>query len=235
MARWCQRPLSKVRRMEVFSNIPVGCPHLFLKSPCSQASALHPHGLTPPLPLSISTSYVQHLWTSAPSPGPWPFPLPRPTLPSFTPSLPDCSNRQHHPPGHLSLNPHSSPTPPSPSIPTPPDLSMLCPTASILLQAITSSLLDYRSHLPTGLPAASLTSLPLPSSCHTTLCHLLLLPPSLGRSYALHLKFMYLFLAVLGLHCFMGFSVVAPSGGHSPVVMCELLVAVAFLVVEHGL
>ena len=69
MARWCQRCLSKVRRMEG-SNIPIGHPHLFLKSPCSQASVLHPPGLTPPLPLSISTSCVQHLWTSPPSPGP---------------------------------------------------------------------------------------------------------------------------------------------------------------------
>ena len=234
MARWCQRCLSKVRRVEG-SNIPVGHPHLFLKSPCSQASVLHPPGLTPPLPLSISTSCVQHLWTSPPSPGPlaltfatanaaltYPKPsgLQQQAAPSTWPSESESS-----------LLSHLLPLPPSPPHP---DLSTLCSSASILLQAITS-LPDYQNHLPTGLPAASLTSLPLPCPCHTTLCQLLLLPPSLGQSYALHLKFIHLFWAVLGLHCCMGFSLVASSVGYSLVVTCGLLIAVVFLVVECGL
>ena len=41
--------------------------------------------------------------------------------------------------------------------------------------------------------------------------------------------------AVLGLCCCVGFSLVAASGGHSPVVVCGLLIAVASLVAEHGL
>ena len=42
-------------------------------------------------------------------------------------------------------------------------------------------------------------------------------------------------MAVLGLHCSAGFSLVEANGGHSLVVMCRLLIAVASLVVEHGL
>ena len=42
-------------------------------------------------------------------------------------------------------------------------------------------------------------------------------------------------LAVLGLHCCVGFSLVAASGGYSLVVVRRLLVAVASLVVEHVL
>ena len=38
----------------------------------------------------------------------------------------------------------------------------------------------------------------------------------------------------LGLHCFMGFSVVAASRVYSLVAGCRLLIVVAFLVVEHG-
>ena len=47
--------------------------------------------------------------------------------------------------------------------------------------------------------------------------------------------FTYLFFAVLGLHCCAGFSLVATSGGYSLVVMHRFLIAVASLVVEHGL
>ena len=47
---------------------------------------------------------------------------------------------------------------------------------------------------------------------------------------------MFIFiLAVLGLHCCMGFSLVAASGGFALVVVRRLLVAVASLVAEHGL
>jgi len=44
-----------------------------------------------------------------------------------------------------------------------------------------------------------------------------------------------LFLAVLGLRCGAGFSLVVASGGYSLVVACRLLTAVASLPVEHGL
>ena len=47
--------------------------------------------------------------------------------------------------------------------------------------------------------------------------------------------FIYLFLAVLGLCCCVGFSLVASSEGYSPVVVCECLTVVASLVVELGL
>ena len=40
---------------------------------------------------------------------------------------------------------------------------------------------------------------------------------------------------MLGLCCYTGFSVVAASGGYSPVVVRRLLIAVASLVKEHGL
>ena len=46
---------------------------------------------------------------------------------------------------------------------------------------------------------------------------------------------MYVFLAVLGLHCCEGFSVVVASGGYFLVVVCGLLIEVASLVAEHGL
>ena len=48
--------------------------------------------------------------------------------------------------------------------------------------------------------------------------------------------FIYLFLAVLGLHCYSGFSLVVESGSRSycPVAVQGLLTAVASLV-EHGL
>ena len=47
-------------------------------------------------------------------------------------------------------------------------------------------------------------------------------------------NFIYLFLAVLGLRCHAGFSLVVESRGYSLVAMHKLLFAVAF-VVEHGL
>ena len=45
-------------------------------------------------------------------------------------------------------------------------------------------------------------------------------------------KIIYLFLAVLGLRCRVGFSLVVESEGYSLVVVCRLLVAVASLVAE---
>ena len=45
----------------------------------------------------------------------------------------------------------------------------------------------------------------------------------------------YLFFAVRGLHCCVGFSLVAASGGYSLVVLHGLLIVVASLVGEHGL
>ena len=47
--------------------------------------------------------------------------------------------------------------------------------------------------------------------------------------------FIYLFLALLSLRCCIGFSLVSVSGGYSLVVVCGLLIEVAFLVVEHRL
>ena len=47
--------------------------------------------------------------------------------------------------------------------------------------------------------------------------------------------FVYLFLAVLGLCCFTGFSLDVVSQGDSPVAGHELLTAVASSAVEHGL
>ena len=47
--------------------------------------------------------------------------------------------------------------------------------------------------------------------------------------------FVCLFLTVLGLHCCAGFSLVSASRGSSPVSVHWLLIAVASLVVEHGL
>ena len=45
----------------------------------------------------------------------------------------------------------------------------------------------------------------------------------------------YLFLAVLGLHCSVGFAVVGRERGHSLVVVCGLLTVVASLVAVPGL
>ena len=46
---------------------------------------------------------------------------------------------------------------------------------------------------------------------------------------------MYLFMAVLGLCCCVGFSLGTEKGGYSPVAVQGLLIAVASLVAEHGL
>ena len=46
---------------------------------------------------------------------------------------------------------------------------------------------------------------------------------------------MDLVLAVLGLHCCVGFSLVAVSRGYSVVAECELLIEVTSLVAEHQL
>ena len=48
-------------------------------------------------------------------------------------------------------------------------------------------------------------------------------------------NFISLFLSVLSLCCFLGFSVVVASGGYSLVAMLGLLIGVASLVAKHGL
>ena len=61
-------------------------------------------------------------------------------------------------------------------------------------------------------------------------------PFTSGMFFCFHLKiFFLLFIFVLGLCCCAGFSLVAESGGSSPVVMLGLLIAVDFLVEEHRL
>ena len=45
----------------------------------------------------------------------------------------------------------------------------------------------------------------------------------------------YVFVAVLGLPCCTGFSLVVESEGHSLAVACRLLIAMAPLAVEHAL
>ena len=47
--------------------------------------------------------------------------------------------------------------------------------------------------------------------------------------------FFYLFLAVLGLHCCVGFSLVVANWGCTLVVVCRLLIAVASLAAEYRL
>ena len=42
-------------------------------------------------------------------------------------------------------------------------------------------------------------------------------------------------MAVLGLHCFEGFSLVVASQGYSLILVRGLLIAVATLIVQHGL
>ena len=49
----------------------------------------------------------------------------------------------------------------------------------------------------------------------------------------LNYLFIYLFLALLGLWCYMGFSLVAEGGGYSLVAAHRLLSAVVSLVAEH--
>ena len=51
----------------------------------------------------------------------------------------------------------------------------------------------------------------------------------------LKILFFNIFLAVLGLCCCAGFSLVMASGGCSLGAVCRLLIAVASLVMEHGL
>ena len=61
-------------------------------------------------------------------------------------------------------------------------------------------------------------------------------PPSLlfFKIYCLTFLFI-LFLAALGLRCYVGFSLVVESRGYSLVDVCRLLLAVASLAAEHGL
>ena len=47
-------------------------------------------------------------------------------------------------------------------------------------------------------------------------------------------KLINLFLAVLDLHCYESFSLVVASRGYSQVAVCGLLIAAAYLTVEHG-
>ena len=47
--------------------------------------------------------------------------------------------------------------------------------------------------------------------------------------------YLLIFLAVLGLHCCMGFSLVVASRGYSLVAVCRLLTVVASLAAEPGL
>ena len=47
--------------------------------------------------------------------------------------------------------------------------------------------------------------------------------------------FIYLFMAVLGLHCCRGFSLGVRSKGYSQVVVCGILIATASFATEHGL
>ena len=72
-------------------------------------------------------------------------------------------------------------------------------------------------------------------------CAGVLLWTDLSRTSRVTLKCFYviificLLLAVLGLHCCTGFSLVAASRGYSLVAVRGLLIAAASLVVEHGL
>ena len=54
-------------------------------------------------------------------------------------------------------------------------------------------------------------------------------------SQFLNNSFIYLFWAVLGLHCCTGFSLVAASGDYSLAVVSRLLIVVASFVSEHRL
>ena len=74
----------------------------------------------------------------------------------------------------------------------------------------------------------------IPDSCVTDLPLLSLAFSEGGPSFIFFFKiFFYLFLTVLGLHCFPGFSLVAVKGGYSPVVVFRLLIAVASFVDER--
>ena len=68
-----------------------------------------------------------------------------------------------------------------------------------------------------------------------------IIPLQISMAYLLGQKlifwnyFIYLFLAVLGLHCWVGFSLVAENGGYSRVAVHEVLIEVVSLSSEHGL
>ena len=56
-----------------------------------------------------------------------------------------------------------------------------------------------------------------------------------SSDYITFFESIYFILALLGLPCSAGFSLVVASEGYSLVVVCGLLIAMASLVVEHGL
>ena len=64
--------------------------------------------------------------------------------------------------------------------------------------------------------------------------HSFLIHSSADGPFKVFLKFIYL-LAMQGLHCRMGFSLVRVSGGYSQVAEHKLLIVVASPAVEHGL
>ena len=70
--------------------------------------------------------------------------------------------------------------------------------------------------------------------CNLIPCHILLVPSILNSSGFFFLWF-YLFLAVLGLCCCMGFALVATSRGYSLVAVCRLLLVESSLVTDRGL
>ena len=63
----------------------------------------------------------------------------------------------------------------------------------------------------------------------------MVLPDQFFKKRELLKNFIYLFLAVLALHCYRGFSLVAESRGCSLVTVCGLFHAVASLVVQSQL
>lgn len=71
----------------------------------------------------------------------------------------------------------------------------------------------------------------------TLKCTVIYLFPTEKAKYrlAFFLGSIYLFLALMGLHNCMDFSLVAMTGGCSPVVVCRLLNVAASLVAEHRL
>ena len=56
-----------------------------------------------------------------------------------------------------------------------------------------------------------------------------------SRQHFKKIIFIYLFLAVFGLCCCVGFSLIVATGGSSLVVVSELLIVVASFVEEHRL
>ena len=57
----------------------------------------------------------------------------------------------------------------------------------------------------------------------------------LNRLLLFYNNFIYLFLAMLGLCCYVGFSLVVERGGPLSVTVCRLLTMLASLAVEHWL